>query len=178
VRLLEGREIDDLDGGKDTNVGYKSLIHGGPPEVKNFASAEEQCAYLAEYLKTREQQGVPLGNLCIVARTNKEVEAIAEQLRQHCIEVRKITADSSEKGNEDAVRIATMHRVKGLEFDEIILASMNRGLVPLEQAIEEKGDAVERRQAELEERALVYVAATRAKKIALVLTYGEESEFL
>jgi len=178
VRLLEGKVIDDLDGGTDTNDGYKSLTHGDAPVIKNFSTADEQSEYLAGYLKGREQEGVPLGNICVVARTNREVDALAENLRRLSIEVKKITADSSEQGNDDAVRIATMHRVKGLEFDEMVLATINQGLVPLEMVLEGKGDAVEKRQADLEERALVYVAITRAKKVALVLSYGKMSPYI
>ena len=178
VRLLEGKVIDDLDGGTDTNDGYKSLTHGDDPVVRNFASVEEQSEYLANYLKNREQEGVPLGNICVVARTNKEVDSLAENLKQLCVEVKKITADSSEHGSDDAVRVATMHRVKGLEFDEMALASINQGLVPLDKVLEGKGDVVERRQADLEERALVYVAITRAKKVAVVLSYGAMSPYI
>ncbi len=178
VRLLEGKVIDDLDGGIDTNDGYKSLTHGDEPVIKNFASAEDQSEYLANYLKGREKEGVPLGNICVVARTNKEVDSVAEDLKRLCIEVKKITADSSEHGHDDAVRVATMHRVKGLEFDEMALASINQGLVPLDKVLEGKGDVVERRQADLEERALVYVAITRAKKVAVVLNYGGASPYL
>ena len=31
VALLEGRDIDDLDGGQDQQKGYMSLTHGEPP---------------------------------------------------------------------------------------------------------------------------------------------------
>lgn len=40
------------------------------------------------------------------------------------------------------------------------------------------GDDAARESAETGERALVYVAATRAKKELLVLSYGRRSEFL
>ncbi len=33
VKLLEGRVVDDLDGGMDSQKGYKSLMHGESPEV-------------------------------------------------------------------------------------------------------------------------------------------------
>ena len=62
------------------------------------------------------------------------------------------------------VRLATMHRVKGLEFDRVMLAGVNADLAPLPAALDDRGDAVERESAETEERALVYVAATRAEK--------------
>ena len=44
------------------------------------------------------------------------------------------------------------------------LASVNANLIPLPNAVENTGDGVEREAAETAERALVHVAATRAKK--------------
>ena len=65
-----------------------------------------------------------------------------------------------------------MHRVKGLEFERVVMAGINRGLVPLSAAVDNKSDAAARESAETEERALLYVAATRARKELLVLSYG------
>ena len=73
--------------------------------------------------------------------------------------------------------VAAMHRVKGLEFERVVMASMNEGLVPLSVAIAGEGDDTARESAETEERSLVYVAATRAKKELLVLSYGVPSPF-
>ena len=70
-----------------------------------------------------------------------------------------------------------MHRVKGLEFERVVMASMNEGLVPLSAAITGKGDDTARELAETEERSLAYVAATRAKKELLVLSYGTPSPY-
>ena len=70
-----------------------------------------------------------------------------------------------------------MHRVKGLEFERVVMASMNEGMVPLSAAIDGKGDDTARESAVTEERSLVYVAATRAKKELLVLSYGAPSRF-
>ena len=55
---------------------------------------------------------------------------------------------------------------------------MNEGLVPLSAAIAGKGDDAARESAETEERSLVYVAATRAKKDLLVLSYGTPSPYV
>lgn len=116
--------------------------------------------------------------ICIVARIKRELSLIQEQLGRVDIEYAEITAEEPDRGKEGAVRIATMHRVKGLEFDEVILASMNEEIVPLSGAMDGKGDAVEKRQADLEERALVYVSMTRAKKKLIVTSYGQESPYL
>ena len=79
--------------------------------------------------------------------------------------------------DDDAIRIATIHRVKGLEFDQLILASANDGLVPLSSVLEGKADQASLEEAETEERSLVYVALTRARKHAYVLSYGQSSQF-
>ena len=60
-------------------------------------------------------------------------------------------------------------------LDRVIMASMNKNLVPLPAAVCGWGDEVERESAETEERALVYVSATRAKKELLVLSFGAPS---
>lgn len=57
-----------------------------------------------------------------------------------------------------------MQRVKGLEFNRVVMASINADLVPLPASIDARGDAVERESAETKERALVYVVATRARR--------------
>ena len=59
-----------------------------------------------------------------------------------------------------------------------VMVSVNRGLVPLAAAIDSRSDAAARESAETEERALVYVAATRARKELLVLSYGAPSPLL
>ena len=71
-----------------------------------------------------------------------------------------------------------MHRVKGLEFDRVVIASVNDGLIPHRRAYQGAGDTTELAKAETKERALLYVAATRAKKELLVLSYGRPSPFL
>ena len=79
--------------------------------------------------------------------------------------------------SDGELNLATMHRVKGLEFDAVFVASVNRGLVPLAPVIQSAADAVTRRQRENEERALLYVSLTRARKLAFVYGYGQMSEW-
>ncbi|MCK5685686.1 UvrD-helicase domain-containing protein, partial [bacterium] len=176
VRLLEGFSIDDLDGGEDTNTGYKSLTHGNPPHVEHFEIEEQQSSFIVAYLNKKPTDY--LSNICIVARTNNELNSVESYLNTSGVKTYRITSDTVDDKQTDAVKLATMHRVKGLEFDEVILASINKGLVPLLYAVEGKGDVVEERQAELEERALMYVALTRAKKEVLLLSYGIPSKFI
>jgi superfamily I DNA/RNA helicase len=92
--------------------------------------------------------------------------------------VYEVKRDIPEQRDRPGVRIATMHRVKGLEFDHVVVAGANDGVVPLSQALAEADDQVTARDAETAERALLYVALTRAKKSALIIGYGKLSSFL
>jgi superfamily I DNA/RNA helicase len=71
-----------------------------------------------------------------------------------------------------------MHRVKGLEFDRVIIAGVNDGIIPYEGTGSDTSDPVVQRESEIHEKALLYVAATRAKKEVIVTSFGKASKFL
>ncbi len=178
VDLLEDREIDDLDGGRDDNRDFKSLTHGPEPSLHHFDNRSAQANWIAQYLDKMSQRDEPLRGACIVTRTRNERDALADGLGDRGVNVHVLEREDPDPEHDDCVRLATMHRVKGLEFDRVLIASVNRRMVPLSRALRKTGDAAAREVAETGERALVYVAATRAKKELLVLSYGRRSEFL
>ena len=178
ARLLAGRAIDDLDGGWDDDKGITSLTRGPAPLLKHFESRDEQSAFIIAYLQQIQTEDASLRGVCIVARTRRERDAISDTLTKHDLTYVALEAGAVDEAETEGVRLATMHRVKGLEFNRVVMASINADLVPLRVAIDARGDAVERESAETEERALVYVAATRAKKELLVLSYDEPSRLL
>ena len=175
--LLEGREIDDLDGGTDDNHRIRSLTRGPEPLVRNFGTRDEQVAAMVDYLKRLRRDGATLSNVCLVARTKSERDAIGDGVVAAGLDVAPIDREGDDREAE-GTRIATMHRVKGLEFERVVLASVNEGLLPLGWAMKSASDEIERASIETMERALVYVAASRAKKELLVLSYGRPSPFL
>jgi superfamily I DNA/RNA helicase len=70
-----------------------------------------------------------------------------------------------------------MHRVKGLDFDHVIIAGANSGTIPLKSSSNTAEKLIEDEQL-LQERSLMFVAATRAKRNLFVTGYGAMSEFL
>ena len=178
VRLLDGREIDDLDGGLDDQKGFKSLTHGPAPQVIVFDSAQRQAAFIVRWLGDLAGGGESLRSTCIVARTRAERDSVKQAIEEVGLPGVILEQDLPDDADDGAVRLATMHRVKGLEFDRVIMASVNEGLVPLPKAIRGHADDGAREWAETEERALVYVAATRARKELLVLGHGVASTFV
>ena len=178
ARLLAGRAIDDLDGGADDDKGITSLTRGPQPLLKHFENGEKQSAFIVNYLKQLKAEDSSLRGVCVVARTRRERDAIGSALKEHDLAHVTLEAGTVDSAEAEGVRLATMHRVKGLEFDRVVMASINADLVPLPAAIDARGDVVERESAETEERALVYVAATRAKKELLVLSFDTPSRLL
>ena len=65
--------------------------------------------------------------------------------------------DSQAEEGEDAIQMMTVHAAKGLEFDAVFITGLEEGLFPHENSATEL-DGLE------EERRLMYVAITRARK--------------
>lgn len=122
VGLLEGRDVDDLDGGSDDNRRYKSLSHGAVPERISATDSAEACRIAV----TRAADWVREGGdarplICVIVPTKHERDRIARDLGALGIEARVVEADTADTGDPRAVRVATMHRAKGLEFDRVIV---------------------------------------------------------
>lgn len=178
VNLLDNRPFDDLDGGMDTERGYMSVRVGVPPVVKSFLTFGEEASFLKARIDEIVSSGDSETSICVVGRTHRVLEVYAAYLRDVGIDVYEIKRSAAEQRDKPGVRIATMHRIKGLEFDHIFVVSMNKGTVPLTMAVEAGEDAVARRNAETVERSLVYVALTRSKKTATMTGYGDISPFI
>ena len=89
--------------------------------------------------------------------------------------IRRVEAEDRTK---PGLRVATMHRVKGLEFDHVFIVGVNDGVVPMEGEYADDGDEVSQQERTALERALLYVSATRAKQDVTVTAYGRKSSFL
>jgi DNA helicase-2/ATP-dependent DNA helicase PcrA len=75
------------------------------------------------------------------------------------------SGDNQAQAGQDAVQLMTVHAAKGLEFDCVFVTGLEEGLFPHENSQMEK-DGLE------EERRLMYVAITRARK-RLYLSYSQ-----
>jgi len=70
----------------------------------------------------------------------------------------------------EAITLATVHGTKGLEWRQVYLIGVNRGLFPISHA-QDPTDIDE-------EKRLFYVAVTRAKDKLVISHFGEASEFI
>lgn len=176
VNLLEGVSFDDLDGGQDDQKGYKSLLHGVAPRVEHLSSFQAEIEFISEYLKQIGEGN--LQEVCLVARTHDLLKQYEGALKAKGFDTYFIRRSEAEDRRKDGIRLATMHRVKGLEFDRVIISGVNDGIVPLIVEWNKSNDKIIQREQEDQEKALLYVAATRAKKEVVVTSFGRASSLL
>lgn len=175
--LLNGISFDDLDESTDLGDKCQSLTHGDKPVIENFKDANAEFEYLQEEVKKLRAADVALNDICVVARTKKLVEDYIAQFTKVGIRCYAIKRNKSDDRSFDGIRVATMHRVKGLEFKYVFVVALNNRIVPLPSAIN-KTDAISEAESIASEKCLVYVALTRAQQGAYITSYGKASEFL
>ena len=81
-----------------------------------------------------------------------------------------LVENQQEGANNQAVSIMTIHGAKGLEFDLVFVPGLEEGIFPSARAIDEQNNP--QRDGLEEERRLMYVAITRAKK-QLFLSFSQ-----
>ena len=115
---------------------------------------DEQMATLSQ---SPASQGlnpdVPMDGTAIDEPTGETLSPLVAFLTHAALEA----GDNQAQAGQDAVQLMTVHASKGLEFDAVFICGLEEGLFPHENAMSDR-DGLE------EERRLMYVAITRARK--------------
>jgi hypothetical protein len=174
--LLRGEPVDDMEGGLDSIAGCKSHVHGKPPELSGHDSADTEAAFITETVQGWIVNGIAPSEIGIAVRAKWSASKIEGALRR----VRIDYVDLAKASDDDqAVRIGTMHRMKGLEFRCMCVAGVSATLVPAANAVTPIQNDKQTHQQDLErERCLLFVACTRAREELVVTWHGEPSPFL
>ncbi|HYA21322.1 MAG TPA: UvrD-helicase domain-containing protein [Burkholderiales bacterium] len=110
-----------------------------------------------------------LGELTNAAATfvNENPEPSAQNLLADFLAHAALEAGEHQAGEgADALQLMTVHSAKGLEFHTVFISGLEEGLFPHEQSLVEAGGLEE-------ERRLMYVALTRARR-RLYLSFSQE----
>lgn len=177
VALLSGVQVDDLDGEQDAGNDYLSLLHGDKPIITHAADFKSEALTIVNQVKALLADGIRSQDICLTARTKHIYERYASALNEEGIPTFILGHDSADSDLKEGIRVATMHRIKGLEFQYVFLACINEGVVPEPKAVNSE-DPVEQRDAIFNERALLHVAATRAIKGLFISSSGKPSQLL
>ena len=174
--LLRGEPIDDMEGGLDSIAGCKSYVHGQPPALSGHQSAEAEAKFIAASVKDWIDGGIAPSEIGIAVRAKWQTSKIESALRAAGIDSVDLAKAADD---DDAVRVGTMHRVKGLEFRCMCVAGVSATLVPAANAVTLVEDDKQSHHQDMErERCVLFVACTRAREQLLVTWHGEPSPFL
>lgn len=146
VARLEGCEVDDLDDGFDEIRRYRSLLHGASPTILCFTHLEDALGALLDILKASLSGG---HSTCVIVPTKHDANTVFHSLGKDKMSATILGPNDRDQSDSNAVRIATMHRAKGLEFDEVVLLAPR-----ILEGTEMRSDTTKR---------LKYVAITRAR---------------
>jgi superfamily I DNA/RNA helicase len=165
-----------MEGGLDSIAGCKSYVHGPTPVLSGHDSLGAEAEHIAAVITGWIDSGIAASEIGLAVRAKwltSKIDAVLKRCGINTIDLAKASDD------DDAVRVGTMHRMKGLEFRCMCVAGVSAKLVPAANAVTPSEDDKQTHQQDLErERCLLFVACTRAREELLVTWHGESSPFL
>lgn len=178
--LITGEQFDDLDDGRDTLDGYRSVLTGLAPQYWRAPDWQTEMRAIAALLRERhDRYGTPYAAMAVGVPSRDAVTQLAVTLADEQYGIRACEIGRDIPSGIDAVRIGTLHGFKGLEFQRVFLAGVSEGLVPHQRIETYRHDQTERyRQEEQRSRSLLFVAATRARDELVITWSGRASRFL
>lgn len=144
-----------------------------PPQkiIALFLETFHYFDYLEEnFINADEREG----NIAELITFAGEFENLSELLEK--VSLLQAVDDENESAEKKemsrvAVNCMTIHLAKGLEFDSVFIAGASEGCLPHGRSLASEGSLEE-------ERRLMYVAMTRARKKLAVSFYGTPSRFI
>jgi superfamily I DNA/RNA helicase len=174
VRLLTGVTPTGLDDQPDHLAWYRSPRHDRRPVVTGHPDRDAEYARLAEHVRGWLDAGVEPHAIGIAARTGQLARTVREVLQAAGIPASTPTATKT-----NAVRVGTMHAMKGLEFRCLAAVGVDADTIPAAAAVtDEAEDPVAHAHDLQRERCLLFVACTRARDWLYVSYTGNPSPFL
>lgn len=153
---------------------------GELPVLKAFPDDESEAAAVAAWCRSLHGPGRHWHHTAVLARTNAQLDALAVAFDAAGVPAVRLGSEHSpasdleaERGRHapplveaDKVALSTIHRAKGLEWDNVAVVGVAEGRLPLSTASSEEQLA--------EERRLLYVAMTRPESL-LLCTWSTDS---
>ncbi|WP_026926599.1 3'-5' exonuclease [Granulicoccus phenolivorans] len=175
-QVLVGADWVDADDQPEDSSGYRSVRHGPEPRIVHTATLVEEYDRAAEligaWIRETQEQGRPLQTIGILVRDRRQRDLVVAALAERRVGVRAVDNQGIPDGQPV---VLTMHRAKGTEFAKVLLMGVSKQNLPKVYGnlpAEELDDAV------LRERALLYVAASRARDELVVSYAGEASPLM
>lgn len=172
-------QYDDLDGQNNNGDRSICIMHGEKPQLKYFNTFETQMEGVIENIRKRQRMGFTLEEMCIVARRYQTVVKALSALKNAGIPTLMLANSQPDDKSIPGVRCATMHRVKGMEFECMYIIELNKEIIPpADEIAKAEGDEQTVNEILKREANLISVSMTRAKKFAWLSYSGQPSKLL
>ncbi|MFC8228415.1 UvrD-helicase domain-containing protein [Streptomyces sp. NPDC057287] len=178
--LVAHERFDDLDEGTDSLDGYRSVLSGLAPQFWRAPDWRTEMRAVATLVRERhDRYGTPYSAMAISVPNGAAATQMAYTLSQEPFLIPATELGREGPRNSEGVRVGTMHRFKGLEFQRVFLTSVSEGQIPDQRSEAYRMASPDRyRQEQQRARSLVFVAATRARDELVVTWNGRASRFL
>ncbi len=181
-RFLEGVPMDDLDGDLVVRDPSPAARKGVPVEESRCGNDEEECALVAETIRRwidedSRQPGSPgrrPGEYAVLSPSRDRVRLIQAGLERLGLPAIVVTA-AKPPDDRGQVRVMTLHRAKGLEFQGVAL-DLDADNWPMTRHAAGTLPPKEKRRRENRAKRLAYVGLTRAIRRALITGVGPAPE--
>jgi DNA helicase-2/ATP-dependent DNA helicase PcrA len=163
--------VDALEESLRENLGFDPDVDAAGAEARERTAALALVLEIAREAAGRRAEeeaapanGVPTaGEAVPELDTHPEMGARPTLAASPELDARALLADfaaraaAEAQGSADGVNLLTLHRAKGLEWDAVLLPGLEEGTLPIRQAADDD-------EALAEERRLLYVGLTRARR--------------
>ncbi len=174
-RMLGRVDQDDMEGGQEQRTRALALRQGPMPVLLGYPTEQREVAANLEQVRQWLEEGLEPQAIGVFARNNGDVEHLATAMRQQGLEVSCLSDKDAEL--QGRVALGTMHTAKGLEFKAVLIHGVSAEKCP-GAYVHRFSDPLDRQNAIEQERALLYVAMTRARDQLTITWSGEPSPFL
>ena len=175
--LLGSEEWDDLDGGNRQPGGVPLRAPRPAPAIPRATSWQDELAGILRQVKEwLPADGTPV-SIGVAVPERRLMPEVENYLNERGVLAASIGADGPRK--PDAVHVGTLHRFKGLEYQQMIVAGVSAGVIPAARVEGLRDTDPLRYQREIKQaRSLLFVAATRARDSLAISWHGAPSPFL
>lgn len=176
VTVIEAIFFDNFDGEEESKSGYISILHGQNPNYELFTTSEKMNEYVFKKITSiQAEAGFEFNEFCIASRTKNSLSQIRKYLHSNNTPYYDLF---NATGNKKGVTLSTFHNMKGLEYKVVILYDVSDNTVP---NIFNGFDGIsesEKISYLKSERALLYVAMTRAIGELCIVGVGNKCKLL
>ena len=159
-----------------------SLLDGETPQIVRCNSQESESEILAIWLMelTGEDANPKFEphEIAIFARNRRILTKVGGVALSMVPGLTRRDLRSTRVPEEGSIAFGTMHIAKGLEFRAVAIVGCSNDNVPDKSSLGNTNDEVEMKERLLEERNLLYVAATRPREKLLITYTDTPSDFI